>query len=312
MHWLDALNDIQTLKRLTLWVAAAVGFVFLAFGAYYYWDRYVYLGDMSPIEREIAALEEAVREDPQDPARRVALAEYYLGKGLYDEAIGQASQVLEAYPENERALLVLGIAQVRKEDYAQAIDPLTAFIALRKDSPMANSDIALETAYYFLGASYLALGQPEEAIEPLEAAIQIERTDADALYQLGEAWRQVGDHEQALRYLERAVRLVPDFAEAYESMTVVYEAMGQTQRADFARGMQAFSHGDYTTAQSYLEAATQALPDFTPAFVGLAMTYERLGDLPAALQAAEHALTLSPDDFAAQQTYGRIQAALQP
>ena len=33
MHWLDALNDIQTLKRLTLWVAAAVGFVFLAFGA---------------------------------------------------------------------------------------------------------------------------------------------------------------------------------------------------------------------------------------------------------------------------------------
>ncbi len=312
MNWLDMFTEIDTLKKLTLGVAVAAALVFAAFGGYYYWDRYVRLGDMSPIERDIAALEEAVREDPQDPQRRIALAEYYLGKGLYAQAAEQAELVLQAYPEEERALLVAGIAYARQEAFQQAIEPLAAFVDLRKDSPMANSDMALETAYYFLGDSYLALGQPQEAVAALEAAVAIERTDADALYKLGEAWLQLDDTAQALFYLERAVRLVPDFTEAYTAMLTVYEQSGQDAHTDFARGMQFYSVGDYEAAQTYLLQATQALPEFAPAFVGLAMTYERLGDLEAALQAAEQALTLAPDDFSARQTYGRIQAALTP
>ncbi len=311
MNWQDMLNDEQFLKRLVKILAIAVGLVFLSFAGYYYWDRYIYLGDASPIERDIAVLEEAVREDPQDPDRRVALAEYYLGKGLYADAIEQAAQVLQVYPEHERALLVLGIACVRAEQYQEAIEPLEAFVNLRKDGQMAKTDMSLEAAYYFLGHSYLALGQPEEAIPPLQAAIEIERTDADALYKLGEALRQIEEYEQALGYLERAVRLVPDFAEAYEAMIALYEATDRPDHARFARGMQAYAVGDYVTALEYLQPATAALTDFAPAYVGLAMTYERLGDLTAAMQAAEKALALAPDDFSAQQTYGRIQAAMQ-
>jgi len=312
MQFLKALNDDRILKRMVLLMAIAVGVVFLTFGGYYYWDRYVRLGDQSPLERDIAALEEAVREDPQDPERRVALAEYYLGKGLYSEALKQAGEVLKAFPDNDRALLVQGIAYVRTEDYQAAIAPLEAFVNLRKDSPMANTDIALETAYYFLGESYMALNQPENAIQPLEAAIKIERTDADALYQLGVAYLETGQPEEALPYLERAVRLVPDFTEAYTAMVDVYKAEGKDDHVAFARGMKAFAMGEYETAQAQLEAATQALPEFAPAFVGLAMTYEKQGNLEAAMQAAERALQLAPEDFSAQQTYGRIQAATQP
>ncbi|RMF47398.1 MAG: tetratricopeptide repeat protein [Anaerolineae bacterium] len=312
MQFFKVLNDDRMLKRLVLLMAIAVGLVFLSFGSYYYWDRYVRIGDQSPLERDIAALEEAVREDPQDPERRVALAEYYLGKGLYAEALKQANEVLKAFPDNDRAMLVKGIAYVRTGDYQNAIEPLQGFIDLRKDSPMANTDIALETAYYFLGESYMALEQPENAIEPLEAAIKIERTDADALYQLGVAYIETGQPETALPYLERAVRLVPDFTEAYTAMIDVYTAEGKSDYVAFARGMQAFSLGDYETAQVHLEHATQALPEFAPAFVGLAMTYEKQGNLDAAMQAAETAVQLAPEDFSAQQTYGRLQAASQP
>ncbi len=312
MQYFKMLNDDRMLKRLVLLLSIAVGVVFLAFGAYYYWDRYVRIGDQSPLERDIAALEEAVREDPQDPDRRVALAEYYLGKGMYQDALQQADEVLQAFPDNDRAMLVKGIAYVRTADYQNAIEPLQAFIDLRKDSPMANTDIALETAYYFLGESYMALEQPENAIAPLEAAVKIERTDADALYQLGVAYTKIGQPENGLPYLERAVRLVPDFTEAYTAMIDVYTAQNQPDYVAFARGMQAFSLGDYQTAQVHLERATQALPTFAPAFVGLAMTYEKQGNLDAAMQAAETAIQLAPEDFSAQQTYGRLQAATQP
>ena len=60
-----------------------------------------------------------------------------------------------------------------------------------------------------------------------------------------------------------------------------------------------------------LEQATQALPEFAPAHLGLALTYEQLGEFELALETVEYVLELNPDDFAAQQTYGRIQMRLE-
>ncbi len=40
------------------------------------------------------------------------------------------------------------------------------------------------------------------------------------------------------------------------------------------------------------------------------ITYEKEGNLNAALPAAQQAVKLTPEDFAAQQALGRIQAAL--
>ncbi|MFN2225192.1 MAG: tetratricopeptide repeat protein, partial [Anaerolineae bacterium] len=56
--------------------------------------------------------------------------------------------------------------------------------------------------------------------------------------------------------------------------------------------------------------ATQALPDFGPAFRGLGLTYEQMGQLGEALAALQRALVLAPDDLASLQAIGRIQATL--
>jgi tetratricopeptide (TPR) repeat protein len=102
---------------------------------------------------------------------------------------------------------------------------------------------------------------------------------------------------------------VPDFVEVYQAMIDSYSAMGQPDYATYARGMEAFAQKDYQQAVSHLERATEALPEFAPAFLGLGLTYENLGDLPRALSAIQRALELDPGDFAAQQAFGRIQAA---
>jgi len=302
----------KTLQRIIWLVSIALVLVLLSFGGYYYWDRYVHVGDKSPLEIDIAHLEQAIREDPQNPDTRVALAEYYLTKGMYPDALEQANQVLNAFPDSQGAMLVAGIAAVRMNKPEEALEPLEKFVSLRKDNPMANTDTALETAYYFLGESYMTLNRPQDAIPVLEGALVINRTDADALYLLGQAYQATGRPEEALEQYHKAVRLVPDFTEAYTAMIEAYSALNQDDYVAYARGMQAFTLKDYQTARTHLEYATSTLPDFAPAFLGLALTYEKLDQPQEALQAVNRALDLDPTDFAAQQAYGRLQAILNP
>ncbi len=300
----------KTLQRAVWLTAAAVAIVLAAFIGYYVWDRYIHLGDKSPLELNIEHIEQAVRDDPENPDARVALAETYLTAGQYEQALDQANQVLALYPDNDKALLIAGIAHVRLNQPQAAIEPLERFTTLRQDLPMAQSDMALEAAYYFLGESYVKLERYADAIPALEAALRISATDADALYQLGLAYQDSGQPEAALEQYQKAVRLVPNFAEAYQAMGQSYTALGKPDYATYAQGMEAFSHKDYETAARHLEQATRALPDFAPAFLGLGLTYERMGRLDEALAAIEQAMALDADDFATQQALGRIRTIL--
>ena len=74
--------------------------------------------------------------------------------------------------------------------------------------------------------------------------------------------------------------------------------------------MVAFSQKDYQRAVFQLERATEALPGFAPAFLGLGLAYEGVEDSQSALLAIQRALELNPADFAAQQALGRIQSTV--
>ena len=306
-------RQIATTKliQIGVWlVLAALVTILTTFGIYYYWDRYVHLGDQSPAERNIEQMEQVIREDPQDPDTRVALAEYYLSAGMSQDALALSRQVIDHYPDHGGALLIAGVAATRLDQPEAALEPLSQFISQRREHPMGQADLALEAAYYYLGESYLKLDRPQESIAALEAAVSISPTDADALYQLGLAYQATGQPEAALDKYHQAVRLVPDFTEVYGEMVISYEALGWSDHAAYARGMQAFATQDYELAQTHLEQATRALPNFAPVFFGLGMTYEAIGQLETAQIAMERALELNPDDFATRHAFGRIQLAL--
>ncbi len=283
---------------------------YVAFAGYYYWDRYVHLGDQSPLELGVASLEEAVRQDPQDPDARLALAQYYLENGAYSEAAQQAQQVLNAYPENDSALFVLGTSHIYAGQIEAAIEPLEQFAAIRRQSPTAGSDTTLEAALYYLGQSYIEVGDTAQAIPVLTEALAINRTDADAMYQLGLAYAQNGQHSEAINQFHNAIRFVPDFTEVYTGMVASYDALGLTNQADYARGMAAYANKEFEQAREYLEPVTAVLPDFAPAFLGLGLVYEQLGDLAAAESYVQRALDLDPSSFLANHSLGRIQQAL--
>jgi len=147
-HFLQRIRSFSTRDiRRAIWsVLTALVISVTLFGGYYYWDRYVHLGDRSPLELDIERMEQAIQENPQDPEARIVLAEYYLRRGKLKEALDQTNRVLSLYPEHEGALLVSGMTYVRMDQPEAALDFLERFVGLRKDRPMAGIDAALETA----------------------------------------------------------------------------------------------------------------------------------------------------------------------
>ncbi len=284
--------------------------VSLAFGGYYYWDRFRPRGQTSPVEQAIQQAEQAVRENPSDPDLRLQLATLYYEHRRYDRALEEANEIVRVFPDNEAGLLLAGMSHVQLGQQEAALEPLERFIALRKDRPEANADLQLELAYYYVGAGYVALGQSEKAIEPLQAALRISPTDADALYQLGLAYRRVGKPHEALEAFRKAVRLVPRFTEAYRGMADCYRDLDQPDWLLYADGMVAFGEGNYAAARDRLEVAAQRLPEEAAVWLGLGLVDEQLGDLQAAQEALARAQQLSPHDLAVLQAYGRVQAAL--
>ncbi len=308
-NWFD-INDSRQLSRLVKLALAAVLILIVVFSGYYYWDRYIHLGDKSPLDIGVEHLEEMVRENPEDPEARIALAQYYYEYGVYDKAIEQSQQVRSAYPDNDSALFILGMSYIQAGQTEAAFEPLEQFAASRQESPMAQSDTTLETVLYFLGQAYVQTNQPDKAVTVLVKALEINHTDADAMYQLGLAYATNGRHDLAVQQYQNAVRFVPDFTEAYAGMAESYKAQGMQGHVTYASGMEAFAQKDYESARAYLESAVANLPDFAPAYLGLGLVQEQLGNLQEAQANLEHVLELEPGDFMANHAIGRIQLTL--
>lgn len=310
-YFRDIFSETQRLKRVILYMGIALILSALSFGSYYYWDRYIHLGDQSPVEKSIQELENAVRQHPNEVELRIALAESYMVNSRYADANEQAVMVMNAYPDNARAMFVSGVSQAILENWEQAISPLEQFVAIRSKAPSAGMDTSLETALYYLGQSYLALERFDAAVIALTQVVKINATDSDAYYLLGVAYSKTGQNEQAVSNYEKAVRLVPNYAEAFQGMVDSYAALGKTDHEAYARGMVAFSAKDYQTARIELENAVKGLSDFAPVFIGLGLTYEELGDLQSAKANLEYALQIDPNNYTASQALGRVESKLQ-
>lgn len=295
------------LRRSVFWMLFALILISGTFTVYYLLDRYIHIGDRSPTEISVTHLEEIVRQNPDDPQARLSLAQIYIENGDYANAIQQCQSFLLAYPDDPGALFLLGIAFTQDNQYQAAIDPLTRVVDTRRTSANAAIDRILEVALYNLGSNYLAMQQPETAIAVLEEALGIDHTDADAMFLLGKAYAMTGKHDSAVQAYQNAVRFVPDFIEVYQNLADSYQSLNQPLKAAYARGMTAFAQKDYNTARKTLEEAASELIDFSPLHLGLAMTYEQLGEIEKAIASTNRVLELDPQNFIAANMLSRLQ-----
>jgi len=298
--------DNRLFLRLIKIMLVAVLVVTVIFGGYYYWDRYVHVGDQSPTELGISHLLRIVQENPNDPDARLSLAQTYIEAGNYSEAIRHAQKVLKAYPDNAGALMLMGVAFSKMGQAKDAVNYLEQFTAIRRKSEDPNMDKVLEAGLYFLGQNYLIVAQPDKAIAVLKEALDIDSTDADVLVLLGDAYNQTGQYQQAVESYESTVRFVPDYVEAYQGLVVSYQALNMVPNVTYAKGMEAYSNKDFQKARDLLTQSSAELANFAPVYLGLALTYEQLGDPQFAIVYARKTMELDPSNFAASNLLSRL------
>jgi tetratricopeptide (TPR) repeat protein len=307
---LTNLSDRQ-LDRLIRRVALLAVVVLIAFVAFYVLDRYR-APQASMVDREVAALEDAVRANPADVSSRGRLADLYLKKGLFAQAITQYDEILKTGKADTQAHYGRGEANRLSGQLAGAITDYQAVVDALKGGEQANVDRTLEGAYLGLGMVALDQGRPKDAIDPLQRALGIVRSDADALNLLGSAYVRTGDPGKAIDVLDKAIAFVPfGWAEPYVTLASAYTQKSDTAHAEWAAAMADLSNGQPVSAETRLKALVGG-PAALDAAIGLGLVAETRGDTGTATQWYQKALALDSQNASAKLGLSRVAPAASP
>jgi tetratricopeptide (TPR) repeat protein len=303
-----SLKNTQPLDRAIQWLALALVAAVVGFAVYYYVDRQVQPGPTA-IDREITEAEQGVRDNPADLGARIDLGNLYLDRGRYDDAVDQFQTVLQASDKAWPAHRGLGLVAYQQARYDVAEQELQKVVDGLKDGEFAGVDKSLEEAYYFLGRSQVNAHEPDAATTNLEAAVQLDRTDADAWELLGATHLAAGRAAEASQAFERAVRLTPKSREAYQMLASAYGVQANDDGVRYAQAMVLYASGDNERAIAALRELTQARPEYSAAWTGLGLAYESAIDKPEAAAAYRQALAGAPSDYNAQAGLARLGAS---
>ena len=132
-------------------------------------------------------------------------------------------------------------------------------------------------------------GDPETALEHLDAAVTLSPDDAGLLTARGTVHGRLKHYPEAEADLRRALRLVPDSAMAHQQL-----------------GLVLWRKGVPSEAATVFRRAIALQPATASNHYYLGEALSQLNDLPAALVALEQATQLAPGDARAFQLAGRV------
>lgn len=203
----------------------------------------------------------ATRAEPKDAKEAEAMASLDRGKefykdGKFKEAADAFSRAADLEPTWFRAQFRLGMAYEGQGRYREAAAAYSKAVGLTPDEVIdepqdffsAQYNLAnalaltsqheaavatylklietlpapIQTPYYNLGLSYVALNKPQEATEAFKKAIEIKPDYADAHYNLGLLYSRGEQYPQAVEEFKQSLKSRPDFAEARYSLGLVY------------------------------------------------------------------------------------------
>lgn len=301
---LDEQRLNKAIRRVGLILVAAT----IAFVAFYLFDRWRM--PATPIlDQQVATLEQAVRDNPNDVATRGQLADTYVQKGRFEEAISQYDQIIATGTAVELARFGRAAAYMGVGRLDEAAADYQAVVEIAKGGEMASVDPTLESAYYNLGLIALQQGKPAEAVAFLEDALRIKRSDADALFLIGKAYTQTGATDRAELALRRAISFVPiGWSEPYAALAEAFTASGRTAAAEWANAMADLAAGKPELAEPRLLAIADGDAALDVA-IGLGLLYETTGAMDKAATWYAAALQDDPGNDAAKLGLGRVGGA---
>lgn len=202
-----------------------------------------------------------------------ALSHYY--KGNLTDAISLYNEILTHYPLDVNIRVNLATVYRQIGEYDLAIEQF------KKVSDIESSNAAI---YKELGWTYLYSGNPKQAIESFERAIELEES-SEYYYGIALSLSALDKHSDALPYFEQALALDP-------TSPVIH--------ADLARTLTKM--GDVSGAISHFVSALKYDPSASELNEKLGALYLEVGDYPKALESFDKVLrTNSSNAYARQQ-----------
>ncbi|MFH1342575.1 MAG: caspase family protein [Pseudomonadota bacterium] len=194
-------------------------------------------------------------------------------KGDFDRGIAVLNEAAAILPRDPAVYNQRANMYRDKGDYDAAIADINRSIGLINNDPYRAS------AYNNRALIFKSMGEYEKSAADFSVAIRLAPKNPKYYANRGDAWRLTGNLERALQDQNRAIEL-------YAGGPGI--ALGLTLRGETLRYM-----GDYDSALSNFNQAIRFESDFAPAYAGLGLTFERMGDFERAKAEFRTALSVS-------------------
>src|SRR5438876_497846 len=185
--------------------------------------------DLSAEEAKEKAIAERFRGVLEtNPRRGTALDRlygYHVERGTLDKLVGEYTERTKANAKDGVAWMIVGLLESQRGRDAAAV-------AAFKQAATHLSDNAMTS--YYLGQSFVLVGQPDAAAEAFERAItrRPNRNDLLDIFQaLGRVYQRAQKPEQALAVWSRLERAFPDDARVQEQIASTLAEEGQLDQA---------------------------------------------------------------------------------
>ena len=169
-----------------------------------------------------AALENALKLRPNEPAYLLTLGISWLRKGDLFEAEKIFRHLIELQPANDLAQIHLGYVLLNQKKYDEA--RLWLEKSARSASPMPE-------VFYYLGLVAQEQNDDAKAIELFEKAVQKLPNYAHARIALGSSYIKLRNYPRAKEELETAVKLDPEEPTAHYNLALLYARLKDPARA---------------------------------------------------------------------------------
>ncbi len=261
-------------------------------------------------DRDAAAYYKQARETGE-PEGFIEEAHYWLRKNDSNEAISVIDKAIKKYPSNAFLHEFKGKIYASRKQYSDAID---AFKELEK--------LNQKMGFPYLIKTYLAMGQPQKALDKIAGEIQKNPSNLELKAELSRVYSTMGKKQQAVDNAREIIRTAPGTALGYLVLAEAYRAGNEPAEAivvlknsrvkdaslPLMLGTLYYGNKDYPAALSQFSKAYAMKAGYVPALVQKGVTLQAMRRNAEAAVEYQRALSMSPNDVMALNNLAYIQA----